>query len=381
MLKEVGIEYPYPEPEVFTREKNCMGNLLQIAHKSGLFEKYLNKNGIQAGKFVPFLNNFSDEIILRIKEISHASILDYIIFSSELLVYVGEEFWDKLDKSFFEFEIQIILFVRDPFEHYISSLRQDAKVSSRVSLFSDLTDFTQGIVRKEIPVYGMVSRLVRSGLPVKVLRYETFKPDIVDAFFKHADLPRIGSGERKLSGFDYNMSLTHSETLICAAAAEALRNEGNLVATLAKILMSRPNERRKKGEFYSRSLHQQILDRVIDEIKKLNQVIIGDPIDTEPRDLPDSNLQVEFEDMREFLRALDRIYGLKDWDGRRFVGNQEQSADIPNEAIPAALMAVPYDFDPEAYLFHNPDVKNSGMDPIVHYLIHGRLEARRYKYL
>lgn len=39
---------------------------------------------------------------------------------------------------------------------------------------------------------------------------------------------------------------------------------------------------------------------------------------------------------------------------------------------------VPQDFDPEGYLELNPDVAASGMDPVTHYLKHGKFENRMY---
>jgi len=40
---------------------------------------------------------------------------------------------------------------------------------------------------------------------------------------------------------------------------------------------------------------------------------------------------------------------------------------------------LPDDFDADAYLALNPDVKESGADPQHHYITHGRLEGRQYK--
>jgi hypothetical protein len=40
---------------------------------------------------------------------------------------------------------------------------------------------------------------------------------------------------------------------------------------------------------------------------------------------------------------------------------------------------LPSDFDPSAYLALNPDVAESGHDPVAHYLNHGRHEGRRWQ--
>ena len=41
---------------------------------------------------------------------------------------------------------------------------------------------------------------------------------------------------------------------------------------------------------------------------------------------------------------------------------------------------MPSDFDPNAYLFFNPDVLNSGVNPFLHYILYGRHESRQYKF-
>jgi len=43
------------------------------------------------------------------------------------------------------------------------------------------------------------------------------------------------------------------------------------------------------------------------------------------------------------------------------------------------LKRLPADFNPDDYLFLNPDVRKAGADPAQHYLDHGRAEGRPYK--
>lgn len=38
------------------------------------------------------------------------------------------------------------------------------------------------------------------------------------------------------------------------------------------------------------------------------------------------------------------------------------------------------DFDPEAYLKLNPDVREAGVDPLLHYINHGRSEKRAFTF-
>jgi glycosyltransferase involved in cell wall biosynthesis len=65
-----------------------------------------------------------------------------------------------------------------------------------------------------------------------------------------------------------------------------------------------------------------------------------------------------------------------------------ESAPVPNSMAMSVLQfehsefrnQVPADFDPEAYLFLNPDVLAARIDPFLHYVHHGVRELRRYKY-
>ncbi len=61
---------------------------------------------------------------------------------------------------------------------------------------------------------------------------------------------------------------------------------------------------------------------------------------------------------------------------------------IPDTVLQAAhpgtgdhgwLMGLPKGFDPAGYLKANPDVAAAGVDPVEHFLRHGRSEGRRWK--
>lgn len=53
--------------------------------------------------------------------------------------------------------------------------------------------------------------------------------------------------------------------------------------------------------------------------------------------------------------------------------------DVLDWPVPESLIRVPRDFNDEAYLQLNPDLRAAGMDPRKHYLLHGAGEGRRYK--
>jgi len=67
---------------------------------------------------------------------------------------------------------------------------------------------------------------------------------------------------------------------------------------------------------------------------------------------------------------------------RQLLGtNKTSRSNALNGQLSVAVLntePLPYGFDPERYLRLNPDVKASGMDPVTHYLRHGRFEQRQY---
>ena len=50
-----------------------------------------------------------------------------------------------------------------------------------------------------------------------------------------------------------------------------------------------------------------------------------------------------------------------------------------SEYVLNTTIKIPHDFDPDAYLKLNPDVKNAGVDPVRHYIDFGFKEGRSYK--
>jgi GT2 family glycosyltransferase len=70
-------------------------------------------------------------------------------------------------------------------------------------------------------------------------------------------------------------------------------------------------------------------------------------------------------------RFLRQLLGTKKTSKSNALNGQSSLAVLNTEPLP-------YGFDPERYLRLNPDVKASGVDPVTHYLRHGRFEQRQY---
>ena len=64
----------------------------------------------------------------------------------------------------------------------------------------------------------------------------------------------------------------------------------------------------------------------------------------------------------------------------KLVASRAEARRPPGAETRSSGPVLPPDFDPEAYLFHNPDVAAAKMDPTYHYLAHGWQEGRRYRF-
>lgn len=91
--------------------------------------------------------------------------------------------------------------------------------------------------------------------------------------------------------------------------------------------------------------------------------------------LVQSNQQLQTE-----LSAVSQLMRSSGW-ARRFVAPLKRllSRRDSNAVKDKDLINLPPDFDPLTYLKLNPDVARAGFDPRLHYVLHGKSEARKYK--
>jgi hypothetical protein len=76
--------------------------------------------------------------------------------------------------------------------------------------------------------------------------------------------------------------------------------------------------------------------------------------------------------------ALEKLKTIKDETEQRLLNALNNAAQNDSEKFHPDI---PADFDSLAYLLLNPDVLHAGVDPVQHFINHGKLEGRAYKFL
>ncbi|MGE3972634.1 MAG: hypothetical protein AB7E78_14910, partial [Porticoccaceae bacterium] len=148
---------------------------------------------------------------------------------------------------------------------------------------------------------------------------------------------------------------------------EKIKN-ASFSATFVRAALDR--DKPKSREYYNRAQHQRLLELFAGTIALINEHLPCDQkLATEVRDCPDADCVVEPEDVALLLELVQK---------RVAAHSAPQRSPAAESRFNAAVL--PADFDPEAYLFHNPDVAAAGMDAAGHYLVHGWREGRRYRF-
>ena len=363
-LGEVGVCYPYREPDASIAVGNNSGNVVQICFRNGYVKRYIETSRQDGLLIRSVFNRYAKEIVEDIAQIARTS-----ESSSLLLSGVDEHAWAELSSLSKEFDVSIVSFARDIFDYALSAWRQSAKME--VALFNrDFAAFVEDSTR--ITGYSKLSWCLKVGLPVTVVNYDAVRHDIVGAFFRVTGLPAPISA-KSLDGNRYNVSLTASEALIAVRTASVLRNR-TFAKTVVQMMLRRPN-RPKDQIYYSRDIHFRLLDIHSDSLVRINHVILDGELSTSLRDSPSCEMSVNAEDVEVLLNAVRLASDLKD-------DSSPWRPRTPSKSVTNARgrYFVPPDFDPEAYLFLNPDVAKAGVDPRQHYVEHGRGELRQYSY-
>jgi hypothetical protein len=294
-----------------------------------------------------------------------------VLFSGETLMSLEYEGWRLLANLKNHFTVELVGFVRDPFDYVYSAWRQHLKAGEPEAseTFEDYVkagDPSSTGYRMAKGYRGLVASGLRDNLTL--YNYDKFRGDIVGAFFKAARLQRPVDDGYRLREEPYNPSLTTSEASIVSRTYAALRN-ADFTNTIVKILMDRPREARRESGYYSSTAHKLILDRFNDVIADMNEIIVGDPLSATVRDQPGQQASIEVADLDVLLEVV-----------KKALESDGSAASSQKEPVRLDGEGIPIDFDPTAYLFLNKDVAEAGMDPRQHYALWGRNEFRRYKY-
>jgi len=351
-LAECGIGYPFPEGESTVASGYCTGNVVHtmqsIARSNG--------DGSHPEKLGPislFENYFLDAINLGLRD-SNESI---VLFSAEGLSAPFANFALPVFRQLnMAHEVEIVCFVRDPYDFAISAWKQGVKTGRRTE---DFETFIRSRIEKKSFGLETVATYVPAVSDAKLINYDTHRKDIFTPFLRAIGVSDKLGKFKVPSNSQTTPSVSYSQATALVQARKIVRSP-LFYALLTKRFRS---QKESAPDPYIRKLDQLIMDYMKESLERLNDLLPdGQKLRTTVRDEDDLlSEKVSLEILRSVMEVAN-----------------EASELNTKRSVSRKLKGLPADFDPLVYLLLNPDLEAAGVDPASHYLNNGRFEARRY---
>ena len=368
-LKKNNIDYPYPESINVLNTGSCVGNLNKV-----LFEEVLYKQKIKIGKSIIFSDIWKDEYVLLIKDITQKSSCNTIIFSAEGISGLNHETFRKM-RNYLEkfFDVEYIVFLRDPYDLFYSGWKQWLKVNFIEEDFETYMA-TQFLGQNKFNVFNIFKNIFTKSNNIKCINYDTYKHKLVKIFFEVTHL-KFEIPHNYESRQLFNRSFTDSEAAIQLLINRQFKN--TRFPFLFRVLLLQRNTPSKNlpGDYYDKDVHALILSHLKEKFEVINKVIYGDPISLEFKKIESSkNSLIDLADAELLIEALTLVK-------KESIKKVNLSSSLSHYYKCIRKKNIPFSFDPEAYLVMNEDVKDSGMDPYDHFTKYGIYENRPYKFI
>ena len=348
-MRQKGIAYPHPDPDSVVATRGCSGNAIQIL--------FASNPAIQGNAIVPPMA--TDGYFRALREAVDCQPENTVLISGEFLGSLNASQVAMLKAALSGHSVEVVVFVRDPFDYAFSCWRQKVKGRSFEGTFEEFIASPE----RQLSMRNGFINFSQAFVRIHVLRYERYKSNLAAAFFNAIGRLDAMPDTKQVTERIHNPSLSPSEASLCVALAKGLKS-ANFVSFASRMLLARSE--RHDHPFYSQRLHEITLTyfgTVIDKINKrlpsedrLSKVVRAS-------DGPDSGILPE--DVTFALELLKL----------NVLGKHARS---PAEDRKDNSSGLPENFDAVAYLILNPDVAEARMDPVEHYLRHGQGEMRRY---
>ncbi|MCW5696097.1 MAG: hypothetical protein KIS96_05085 [Bauldia sp.] len=190
----------------------------------------------------------------------------------------------------------MIGFMRDPFDFAWSAWKQQVKTNVQRRSFAERIAMIRYGERR-LNMFSCFDAVNGLGCRVSIVNYDTFRDNLLAVFLKTAG---ISIALRFPALRADNRSLTDSEAEVLHAVNVRF-NGKHLPKALARGMLRRdaaPGGRR----YYSRGVHQMLLEAEPETLRQINDVIIGDPLKTTLRDAPDAPVEIDIRDIELLAR-------------------------------------------------------------------------------
>ena len=381
LFEKSGVHYPYTDPKGNVAAGTCSGNLVQILYRDGFMHqgrKSLrlrdaleasdsNESQRRGPAHVPNATYFE-----RLKSIIEQADTDAVLLSGEIFIGMSLQQMELFRSIIGDaHDVRAVVFVRDVFDFMSSAWRQVLKRRNDKRTFDKYVGDMLN-VRGISMIHGF-DKMLKAGLDVTVVNYDTYRRDIASAFLSAAEIELIEPAAYLLDEGQHNRSLASREALLVQKVNSVFAGTG-FPPTFVRLLLDRSATRAASAAFYSQEQHGKVLAECGDILRTINDRIIGDPLQLKVRDAESTEPTMAEEDVDTLLAAF-----------REAATFRPRTLRAKNLVAKAwARMRyrfVPADFNADAYLVLNEDVAQSNQDPYMHYALFGRFEGRQYKYL
>ena len=349
-LARRGVAYPAAETGDVLTTGYCTGNVIHVMQRRAAQEQMQLDTTELFARYFP---SVVTEGLARSSE-------EKVLFSAEGLARQGHgtvlEFLKGLSK---QHDVTLIGFCRDVYDLTLSGWKQGVKTGKNVG---SAADFVGRLIDSDSFSTKRILGYVDAGLDVRLFNYAAHRHDLPAVVLRQlgldSDQPEWARPGKGLS----NPSLAYWQA---AQIAKVAGRVGSPLLSALVVGKYRENTERVPDP-YLRDLDRRMLDHLQETLHRLNEILPeGEKLRTVPR---------------EEAAASDDTIPERGWD---------QLLDLVREAF--ALQAkpvqsrrrpgLPDDFDPEVYLLLNPDVRQAGVNPEMHYIRHGAFEGRKYRSL
>jgi hypothetical protein len=371
-FRAAGVDYPGAESAHVVETGGTAGNVAAMLHRAGLVRQAPGTIAIASlGEL------WNTGCTLKIVSAARQSACGTVLFSSEGMVLLHREVLVNLyERLSVDCDPEFIMFVRDPYDCFYSAWRQLVKTGRFLGGLEEFVAYHlhgAGGSGHTLGMFKACESFFTTGVRHTLVNYDTFRNDLTGAFFRAAGIDStLDETSPVRAGKIYNRSLSHSEALLLTIVNNAFA--GSYFPTFFRhSLLGRTDYAPSVKHYYNRDIDTAIMAGCGRCIEKINEVVLGGPLRTRPREEPTGAAVIEEQDIAALIEALHAVVERK---SRPLPLMQK----LKHAVLVALLKNIPRDFDPEAYLFMNKDVAVSGSHPYRHYAHHGRREGRPYRY-
>ena len=362
-LLDHGISYPNSELPPTTaanqhRQQSNGGNLIRTMKKAAARTRVTCYDETELAE--PFLKATLMEVIENRK--SRSLLLSGEFLSAPKPTEILTRLFPKLQNKF---HITVIAFVRDPHDHLLSGWKQRIGTGFH---FNPLGEWLERYFSQRYTPYDSLLTYAKLADSMQLVSYDHNKSDLFGAFLKVLGLAEDNPTFQRPREMINPSITTNQARLICEAAKHVE------TAPLRAQLISRFHSQHYDSGLNEKEdpileIENAIATNLLPKLNAINAYLPeGEKLRTLQRTgVSISKIHYAPSDVVDLLQSMDQLLDT--------IGVDQKT--VPNKIEKVA--GLPEDFNSICYLMLNPDVRDANVDPIDHYLNHGRYEGRNYK--